>query len=533
MGDRVLKHLHSYLRGKWTPGTGDDIELKNPTNGDTVALCQRATGLGEAMAWAREVGGPAMRALSLGERAAKLRETSKAIQAHRDELLDLAAANGGNTRGDGKFDVDGATAVLTAYGYLGKQLADGGTEQTPWLLDDEAAELFKGSKLRARHIWLPRRGVAVHINAFNFPAWGTAEKAATAWLAGMPILTKPATSTSVVAHRMVEIIAEAGIWPEGALQLLMGPAGDLLDHVGSQDVVAFTGSADTGMKIRGHAQVMRKGTRVNVEADSLNAVVVGPDVERGTELFDLVIRDVVTEMTQKAGQKCTATRRILVPTQRLAEIREVLVERLDEIAQRVGEPTDKANRMGPLATASQLRDGRAGVAALAERAKIVRGDPQRTKFNGVEDGQGYFLEPILLEASAADALDANAPFHATEVFGPVATLVPYDGSVEQAATIVGLGEGSLVSTVYTDDRDFLRAATTELGAYLGRLVVADEKVAGASMSPGCVFPSANHGGPGRAGAGGELGGLAGVHLYMQRVAVQGGASQLARLLGKS
>jgi phenylacetic acid degradation protein PaaN len=279
--------------------------------------------------------------------------------------------------------------------------------------------------------------------------------------------------------------------------------------------------------------VVAQGVRVNVEADSLNAVVLGPDVEPGSELFDLAIRDLVTELTQKAGQKCTATRRILVPEARLDDVREALRERLIDMATKTGDPAQKEVRMGPLSTAQQLRDAQAGLRALAGSATRICGNPERTGFVGVPDGKGWFLEPILLEATAEAALDPGSAFHRIEVFGPVATLLPYDGSVAAAARIVGAGDGSLVTTVYSDDRTFTSEAVAALSPLLGRLVIADEKSASGSMSPGCVFPVVNHGGPGRAGGGGELGGRAGMQLYLQRTTIQGGASQLARLLGTS
>jgi oxepin-CoA hydrolase/3-oxo-5,6-dehydrosuberyl-CoA semialdehyde dehydrogenase len=465
--------------------------------------------------------------MTFAERGALLGEMARIISDSRDELLTLATNNGGNTRGDGKFDVDGGTAVLSAYAELAKELGD-----TPWIVEDEPASLFHGSKLRAQHISLPRHGLAIHINAFNFPAWGMLGKLATSILAGMPVLTKPATSTSLVAHRIVEILVDSNVLPEGALQLLMGPAGDLLDHVHAQDVVAFTGSANTGAKVRTHEAVIAHGVRVNVEADSLNAVVLGPGVDEGTELFDLAVRDLVTEMTQKAGQKCTATRRVLVPVEKLDMFREAVMERLSSIADKTGDPRDKANRMGPLATANQLRDAREGVEKLSEHASVLRGDPSRAEFAGVEAGKGYFFEPILLEASSERALDATAAFHVMEVFGPVCTLLPYDGTPTTAATIVALGRGSLVTTLYSDDRAWISESIPNIAPHLGRLVVADEKSARASMAPGCVFPVANHGGPGRAGCGGELGGISGLTLYMQRTALQGGASNLARIVGR-
>jgi oxepin-CoA hydrolase/3-oxo-5,6-dehydrosuberyl-CoA semialdehyde dehydrogenase len=345
----------------------------------------------------------------------------------------------------------------------------------------------------------------------------------------MPVLSKPATATAALAHRIAELIVEAKALPDGAFQLLMGPAQDLLDHLGPQDVVAFTGGADTAARLRAHPSVLRGGARLNVEADSLNAVVVGPDVAEGSELWDLVLRDAVIELTQKTGQKCTATRRILAPKDRLADLQAALADRLADIAARTGDPASKAVKMGPLSSAQQLAEARSGLAKLQQHARVVRGDPQRAGFVDAPAGKGFFLEPVLLAADAAD--DPQASFHHVEVFGPVATLLPYDGSADAAARIVGLGGGSLVGTVYSDDREFVARAVTGLGAHLGRLVLADEKSAAGSFSPGCVFPQANHGGPGRAGGGAELGGRHGLELYMQRLAVQGGASQLARLFG--
>jgi phenylacetic acid degradation protein PaaN len=521
-----MRVLDSYLNGTWRSDDGPRTPLVNPATEEVLAEAGQARGLGGALAHARDVGGPALRAMSFKQRGALLQAVAKLLHGKREELLDLAVASGGNTRGDAKFDVDGGLGVLAAYAELAEALPD-----APWLVDGEPAVVVRTSKVRVQHVLQPRHGVAVHINAFNFPAWGMLGKAAVAWLAGMPVLSKPATSTSPVAHRIAEIIAEAKVLPEGALQLLIGPAGDLLVHLGPQDVVAFTGSADTGAKIRGHQTVLIHGVRVNVEADSLNAVVLGPDVQEGSELWDLILRDATTELTQKAGQKCTATRRIIAPSAILPALREALADRLAAIAARTGNPTSKAVKMGPLSTAQQLADARGGIAKLREHARVIRGDVDRKGFADAPEGKGFFLEPILLEAEAEAAASRTASFHRVEVFGPVATLLPYDGSLAQAANIVRLGHGSLVSTVYSDDREFVAGAVAQLGPQLGRLVLADEKGAGGSFSPGGVFPQAQHGGPGRAGGGAELGGRLGLELYMQRTAIQGGASQLARLFG--
>ncbi len=521
-----MQTLSSYLIDSWTRGDGEAAVLVNPATLAQLAEVRGVRSLGDALAHARTTGGPALRAMSWQARAELLGALAKLLHGAREELIAIAVANGGNTRGDAKFDIDGAIAVLATYAAIGAELPGAGP-----LPDGDALPLHKGSKLRAQHVLSPRLGVAIHVNAFNFPAWGMVGKLAVALLAGVPVLSKPATSTSLLAWRIAEIMVASKLLPPGAFQLLLGPAGDLLDHVGPQDVIAFTGSADTGAKIRGHKRVVATNARVNIEADSLNAVVIGPDVQSGSELFDLVVKDCTIELTQKAGQKCTATRRILVPTALLPELRDALVDRLGAIAAKTGDPADDAVRMGPLSSPSQLADGRAGVAELAKQARIVRGDTTRSEFLGVAPGVGCFLEPILLEATAEAAQDRSAAFHRIEVFGPVATLLPYDGTVASAARIVGAGEGSLVGTVYADDREWVTQGIGALAPLLGRLVLANEKIAGASMAPGCVFPVANHGGPGRAGNGEELGGKNGLGFYLQRTTLQGGAAELARLLG--
>jgi len=522
-----MKRISSYLGGAWQAGEGHTATLVNPATTEALAEVGTAGGLGEALHWARTVGGPNLRALTWQQRGEILGTLAKRLHGAREELIAIAVANGGNTRGDAKFDIDGAIGVLAGYASINASLP----ATTGHLVDGESVPLHKGSKLRAQHVLTPRLGAAIHVNAFNFPAWGMVGKLAVALAAGVPVVSKPATSTALLAWRIAEIMLESGVLPAGAFQLLLGPAGDLLDHVGRQDVVAFTGSADTGALIRGHRRVVATNARVNIEADSLNAVVIGPDVQPGSELFDLVVKDCVIELTQKAGQKCTATRRILVPTALLGDLRDAIVDRLQAIAAKTGDPANDENRMGPLSSAAQQRDARAGILALSSHTSRVVGDPERKTFAGVADGVGYFIEPILLEATAAAALDPAAPFHHHEVFGPVATLLPYDGSVEAAASIVAAGQGSLVGTVYADDREFTARASVALAPSLGRLVLASEKIAAASLAPGCVFPVANHGGPGRAGDGGELGGKTGLEFYLQRTTLQGGAAELARLVG--
>jgi len=514
--------IESYLEGRWVRGKGPGATLVNPaTEGALATASSEGLDLAAALRHARERGGPALRALSFRQRGELLRAASRAIHAHRDELIALAIANGGNTRGDAKFDVDGAAGTLAAYADLGAELGDGRL-----LSDGEPAQLGRSPRLVGQHVCVPRHGVAVHVNAFNFPAWGLAEKAATALLAGMPVLSKPATSTALVAWRLARILVEEKVLPEGALSLLAGPPGDLLDHLGGQDVLAFTGASATGRRIRGGEAVLANGVRVNVEADSLNAAILGPDVAPGSELMELFLADVVRDMTQKAGQKCTAIRRAYVPAEKLGAIVEALRERLGAV--KVGDPAREEVGMGPLATAQQLRDGRDGVAALATAAEVAFGSAGPVAAIGT-DGKGFFLGPVLLVSRSPAARDA---VHGREVFGPVATVIAYDGTPGEAVERVAWGGGGLVASVYADDRDFAERAVLGLAPFHGRVAIGSSKIAAQAIPPGTVLPQLVHGGPGRAGAGEELGGRRGLAFYMQRTAVQGDRALVEGLAGR-
>ena len=511
-----MKPLANFVEGKWVAGEGSGSELVNPATEEVLAHASTAgIDMARALAYARDVGGPALRKLTFAERAALLEATSKAIHAAREELIDVAIANGGNTRSDAKFDIDGATGTLMAYAELGKQLGD-----RKLVVDGEPFDV-SGARLQGWHVRAPRHGVAVHIGAFNFPAWGWAEKAACALLAGMPVVSKPATATALVAHRTVELVVAAGSLPEGAFNLLCGSAGDLLDHLEWHDVVAFTGSSGTGKKIRSGERVLAEGVRVNVEADSLNSAVLLPEADDAT--FATFVRDVHRDMTQKTGQKCTAIRRVLVPESDLERVREALGEALAQT--RVGNPAQDDVRMGPVATRAQQKDVLAGIEKLRGQARVAWGDPEKLAPIGVPPGKGFFVPPMLFEAE--DALAANV-VHEHEVFGPVATLLPYDGSVDHAARIVRRGQGSLVSSIYGDDRKLLGDLVLSLSPWHGRLVIVDAKIAEKSVAPGTVLPHLVHGGPGRAGGGEELGGLRGLALYQQRTALQGNGPLIAR-----
>ncbi len=509
-----MQTLRSYVAGEWMEGALErSVTLVNPTTEEPLARASTAgIDMRRALDFARARGLPALRALSFATRGELLRQAAKVIHGAREELIELGIRNAGNTRSDAKFDIDGAIGTLTSYADLGATLGD-----ATFFTEGAPVAIGRSSRLSGQHVLVPRQGVAIHINAFNFPAWGLAEKAAVAWLAGMPVISKPATATALMTARIAELLVEAKVLPEGALTLLVGSTGDLIDHLGPQDVLAFTGSSTTGMMLRGNPNILRQGVRVNMEADSLNAAILGPDASRGDECYNLFLQDVVRDITQKAGQKCTAIRRIFVDATRLQEVREDLLERLE--AARVGDPSQEGVLVGPVATAAQLADVREGIQKLASQpgVSIARGGAARPALTGVPNERGYFVAPTLLVAQ-----DARASLvHELEVFGPSATLAAYDGSAKQVVELTSLGQGGLVASVYTEDRAFARDVALGLAPFHGRVTIGSAKMAGASLGPGTVFPQLVHGGPGRAGGGEELGGLRGMGLYLQRTALQG------------
>jgi oxepin-CoA hydrolase/3-oxo-5,6-dehydrosuberyl-CoA semialdehyde dehydrogenase len=515
-----MKTLKSYIGGAWHEASTGFATLVDPSTEEPIARASSAgVDFAAALAHARDVGGPALRALSFAERGDLLRAMSKALRDKRGELLELSSRNTGTTRHDGGFDVDGATGTLAYYGALGKSLGDRRS-----LIDGEDIPLAKTDAFFGQHLLLPRRGVAVHVNAFNFPAWGFAEKAACALLAGVPVITKPATATAWVTERAIEVLVEANVLPAGALQLVCGATGNLLELLGAQDVFAFTGSADTALALRATANLLSTNTRVNLEADSLNAAVLAPDVEPGSAAWELFLKDVVREMTQKTGQKCTAVRRILAPAERADAVERALAERLAAVV--TGNPADATVTMGPLATGNQLRDAVEGVAKLAAAARVVQGTGQRCDGVGSAAGKGYFLVPTLLRA---DSWQAATAIHRHEVFAPVATLLPYDGTANVAAAAVALAGGTLVTSAYGDDAGWTRDFVRGVGCFTGRIYLGSSASASEAPGSGIAMPQTLHGGPGRAGGGEELAGLAGLRPYLQKVAVQGARSALAEL----
>ena len=497
-----MQHLASYVGGQWVTGKSKGQTLFNPATEAPLAFASsEGIDLAAALAYARNTGGPALRALSFAERGALLKGMADALQGARDELLELGIRNCGNTRSDAKFDVDGAIATLLAYAELGTQLGAG-----RFLVDGEGLQLGRSPRLHGQHVQVPRHGVAVHVNAFNFPAWGLAEKAAAALLAGMPVLSKPATATAMLAQRAMQVIAGRKVLPEGALQLLVGAPRDLPALLGAQDVLAFTGSGDTGERLRALANVVRHSVRVNVEADSLNAAVLGPDAGAGGDLYELFLKEVARDVTQKAGQKCTAIRRVLVPAEHAAAVRDDLVGLLGSL--KVGDPADEEVRMGPLTNAAQLAEVREGVQRLAAEGRLAAGGAQALL------PRGWFLAPTVFEFAPGATADAA---HAREVFGPVVSILPYTAD---PAAIVARGGGGLVCALYSEDGAWLEQAVAGIAPFHGRIYIGHPKVE-LSPGPGTVLPQLVHGGPGRAGGGEELGGRRALSFYLQRVALQG------------
>ena len=507
-----MEQVRSYVCGEWFEGTGTPMDLLNPATEEVVAqLRPGGVDHGAALSFARTRGGPALRAMTFAQRAAMLKTLAAAMHARRDELLDIATLNGGNTRSDAKFDVDGAIATLTAYAELGLTLGD-----ARWLLDGPVVALGRSSKVTAQHILTTRPGVAVHVNAFNFPAWGLAEKAAVALLAGVPVVARPAPATAWLASRVMELFVESGALPVGALSVAAGDPGDVLDHLGPHDVFAFTGSSATGLALRSLPKLLASGAHVNVEADSLNAAVLGPDVEPGDDTWTLMVSDVARDITQKAGQKCTAIRRVFVPATHADRFEEDLVDRLSVV--RAGDPRVVGVTLGPVCTARQLAHVRDGIARLlASGLRCAHGGAGAVRGEGVDEGKGVVVAPTLLRGETSEA---GAPVHAHEVFGPVATVLPY-GTAAEAVDLVTRGGGGLVASVYSADKAFATEVVLGLAPFHGRVTAVHAKVAGAWIGPGAVLASLVHGGPGRAGGGEELGGLRGLGPYLQRTAVQG------------
>jgi len=505
--------LESYAAGAWFRADDEGEPLLDASTGDVVArISSRGLDLRAMVRHARDVGGPAIRELSFHERAGLLKALAKHLSADKDELYALSLRTGA-TRRDSMVDIDGGFGTVFSY-------ASKGTRELPndtVVLDGGLEQLGKAGQFVGQHVYTSRPGVAVQINAFNFPVWGMLEKLAPAFLAGLPSIVKPASQTAYLTEAVVRRIIESGILPEGSLQLLSGSASGLLDELGLQDSVAFTGSAHTAGVLRTHPSVLHGGLTLGVEADSLNCSILGPDVAVGDPEFELFVNGVVSEMTVKAGQKCTAIRRTIVPAPLADAVVQAVSARLAGIT--VGNPADESVRMGPLASLAQRDEVGKALEVLRSSSDVV--------FQGeAPDGPGAFLAPVLLRARPG----ATEP-HDVEPFGPVSTVLTYD-TVEEAVALAARGKGSLVGSVVTHDGDVARAVVLGVAPWHGRILVLDRDDAAESTGHGSPLPMLVHGGPGRAGGGEELGGIRGVLHHMQRTAIQASPDLMTAITGR-
>ena len=505
--------LESYAVGRWYRADDEGEPLLDASTGEEVArISSRGLDLAAMVEHGRTVGGPAIRELTFHERAGLLKALAKHLSTGADDLYALSRRTGA-TRNDSLVDIDGGFGTLFSYASKGNRELPNDTI----VLDGGLEQLGKAGRFIGQHIYTSRPGVAVQINAFNFPVWGMLEKLAPAFLAGLPSIVKPASQTAYLTEKVVRRIVASGILPEGSLQLLSGSAAGLLDELGAQDSVAFTGSAHTADILRTHPSVLHGGATLGVEADSLNVSILGPDVDASDTEFDLFVKGVVTEMTVKAGQKCTAIRRTLVPTTMADAVIDAVSARLAKVT--VGDPADDGVRMGPLASLAQREEVAKAVEALRSTAEVV--------FEGeVPEGPGAFMAPLLMRARTG----ATEP-HDVEPFGPVSTVITYD-SVDEAVALAARGKGSLVGSVVTHDPDVARAVVLGLAPWHGRILVLDRDDAPESTGHGSPLPMLVHGGPGRAGGGEELGGIRGVLHHMQRTAIQASPDLMTAITGR-
>lgn len=514
-----VKKLENYVLGRWVQGTGDGSLLYHAVTGDPVAAAS-SEGLDfeSILKYGREKGGSALRKMTFHERARMLKALALFLNEKKDAYYAISAWTGA-TKGDSWIDIDGGIGNLFVYASKGRrELPD-----LPYYVDGNAEMLSRNGTFIGHHICTPLKGIAIHINAFNFPVWGMLEKIAVNLLAGVPTLVKPATLTSYLTEFVVKDIIASGILPEGALQLVCGSAGNMLDFVACHDVVTLTGSASTGQKLRAHPAIIRNSVRFNMEADSLNCCILGPDAVPGTPEFDIFIKDVAREITVKAGQKCTAIRRTIVPENILDDVIKALSARIQGAV--LGDPSVEGVRMGPLAGKAQVKDVRDAVNKLLNSSELVYGNPDQFEVKGADPQKGAFMPALLLLCK--NPLNASEP-HEVEAFGPVSTILPYKNA-DEAALLANKGGGSLVGSVVSYDHDFITHMVMETAGMHGRLHINHRESAAESTGHGSPMPHLVHGGPGRAGGGEEMGGIRGVLHYMQRTAIQGAPTTITKI----
>lgn len=512
--------LENYILGQWTPGDGEGTALHNAINGELVATAStKGLDFGDILQYGRDTGGPSLRKMTFWERGVMLKKLAMYLTKRKDQFYEISYKTGA-TKIDSWIDIEGGFGNLFANASLRRNFPD-----QSFHIDGEPIDLSRGGQFMGHHIMVPKEGVAIHINAYNFPVWGMLEKCAVNWMAGMPAVVKPATSTSYLTEAVAREIIASGILPEGALQLICGSARSILDTVMSQDVVTFTGSASTGRMLKGHQRIIDEAVPFNMEADSLNCTVLGQDAVPGSPEFDLFIKEVRNEMTVKCGQKCTAIRRIFVPENLVEDVQIALGKALGKVT--VGDPQQAGVRMGAMASKDEVAEVRSKVAAISATGELVFGHPDEVELIGADKDKGAFLSPMLLLEREPHK---NTLVHETEAFGPVSTLMPYT-DLDDAIQLAKMGMGSLVCSITTADktiaRDFVRGAAS----HHGRILVLDRDSAKQSTGHGSPLPTLTHGGPGRAGGGEEMGGMRGVKHYMQRCAVQSSPTTMTAVTG--
>ncbi len=514
----AVKQLRNYSEGQWHTAAADGDVLYNAINGDPIfTASSKGLDFGAMMDYARKTGGPALRKLTFQERGRLLKALAMYLLERKEYFYEISSLTGA-TRNDSWVDIEGGIGNLFAYASLRRQFPD-----ERFYVDGEAAKLSKNNTFIGHHIMVPREGVAIHINAFNFPVWGMLEKIAVNLLAGVPAIVKPATLTSYLTEAVFESIIDSGILPAGSLQLICGSARGILDTIQSQDVVTFTGSATTGQSLKSHPRVVSEAVSFNLEADSLNCCVLGTDVTPDMPEWDIFIKEVVREMTTKAGQKCTAIRRIIVPADKVEDVQIALGKRLAGTV--IGDPSVDGVRMGPLAGQSQRDEVRDRVQLLAKSQEVVIGNLDEFEVKGADKNKGAFLPPIVF---FNDDPFNKTDVHSIEAFGPVSTIMPYN-DLDDAIALARLGQGSLVCSIITASDKVAKDFVLGTALMHGRILVLNAECAKESTGHGSPMPLLVHGGPGRAGGGEEMGGKRGVLHYLQRTAIQGSPSMITAI----
>jgi oxepin-CoA hydrolase/3-oxo-5,6-dehydrosuberyl-CoA semialdehyde dehydrogenase len=507
--------LKNYAAGRWIEGEGTGQLLVDASTGQEVAIASsKGLDFAQMLDYGRKTGNKNLRKLTFQERGRMIKSLAMYLMEQKEKYYEVSYKTGA-TRNDSWIDIEGGIGNLFAYASLRKKLPD-----LPYFAEGEPIGLSKGGTFMGHHILVPKEGVAVHINAFNFPVWGMLEKCAVNWLAGVPAIVKPATLTSYLTEAVAKDIIDSGILPAGALQLICGSAGDLLDHVNYQDVVTFTGSASTGLKLKSHPTILKEAVPFNMEADSLNCIILGKDAAPGTQEFDLFVKEVRREMTVKCGQKCTAIRRIIVPEAFLEDVQAGISKALTGIA--IGDPRHEGIKMGALAGKEQVEEVKGKIHELLSYSSIVYGDADASINDNGSNQTGAFMSPVLLLNQDPHHQSGS---HDIEAFGPVSTIMPYK-DLEDAISLAAKGKGSLCSSIVTYDDNIASEYIINAATHHGRILILNRDAAKESTGHGSPMPMLVHGGPGRAGGGEEMGGLRGVRHYMQRCAIQGTPSSI-------